>query len=104
MSFLKVKSTVRPRSLVMVAAVINAANGLGLVADMLITSANDSCHMLGSKHYEGAAVDVRTKHLSAPDRAALISEVKKRLGKDYDVILEFLGQPNEHLHVERDVS
>jgi hypothetical protein len=35
--------------------------------------------------------------------ARLLAEtVQRRLGRNYDVVLEYLGQPREHLHVEFD--
>lgn len=102
MILLKVKSTVRPRNLWIAAAIINAANTLHLTVDMLITSGNDSKHMAGSKHYTNEALDIRTKHLTFADRTLLIRTVQRRLGRDYQLKLESLGQPNEHLHIEFD--
>jgi hypothetical protein len=58
--------------------------------------------MVGSLHYKDRALDFRTKHLSAADKEALVTAVKRRLGTDYDVILENAGGTNEHLHVEYD--
>ena len=101
MTLLKVKSSVRPHSLFIAAAIINAAQTLGL-ADMLITSGNDGAHMDGSRHYAGDALDARTKHLAGGAKHDLRAAVQKRLGKRYQAILEHLGKPNEHLHVEFD--
>jgi hypothetical protein len=102
MSELKVKSTVRPRSLIITAAVINAANELNLDMDMLITSGNDSKHMEGSKHYSDEALDFRSKHMNVDECNALMRIVRKRLGKNYQVLLEFSMKPNEHIHIEYD--
>ncbi len=102
MSDLKVLSTVRPKSLVIAAAVINIANAMGLEKDMVITSANDGRHMTGSKHYTGEALDIRTKTLTMDERVGFIDHLKRKLGSNYDVVLEDLGRANEHLHVERD--
>ena len=100
MALIKLKGTVKvPKSLVIACAVVNSANILNL-PDMLITSGNDSKHMPGSKHYLDEALDFRTKHLKKVDKHKLVTEVKKRLGLKYDVILEFEGGINEHLHVE----
>lgn len=99
---LKLKNTVWPPSLVIAAALINAATVLELDADMWITSANDSTHMKGSKHYSDEAIDFRTKHLSKGDKVALLTELRRRLGKHYDVILEEEGKANEHGHAEHD--
>jgi hypothetical protein len=102
MSLLKCKTTVRPRSLMIAAGVINAANELGITADIVITAGNDGQHMVGSKHYTGDALDVRTKHLSIVEKESLREMVRHRLGSNYDVILESVGAENEHLHVEFD--
>lgn len=102
MSLLKVLATVRPKALVIAAAVINTAHAMGLTKDMVITSGNDGRHMPGSKHGTGDALDIRTKHLTRQERLNFIEFLGDRLGPDYDVVLEHLGRPNEHLHVERD--
>jgi hypothetical protein len=103
MSLLKVKvGAVVPRTLIIAAGVVNAANSLGLAQDILITSGNDGTHMKGSKHYLDWALDFRTKTLTLTQKRALADTVKKRLGHEYDVILEGLGTANEHLHCEYD--
>lgn len=102
MSELKVKSTVKPKILTIAAAVINAANELRLNVDMLITSGNDSKHMENSKHYTYEALDFRTHHLNNSDTKLLIENARRRLGKSYQLILEDLDKPNEHLHIEFD--
>ena len=66
-----------------------------------MTSANDSKHGDGSLHYYGKALDFRTHDFSG-DKARLRAEVKDALGPDFDVVLEGVGTPNEHLHVEWD--
>jgi hypothetical protein len=105
MALLKIKNTVVvPKVVVIAAAVVNAANILGLKQDMLITSGSDGVHMPGSLHYLDRALDFRTKHLSLAGKRALVTSVKKRLGKNYDVILENAGGMNEHLHIEHDPS
>ena len=82
------------------AATVNAANVLGLPYTMFVTSGNDSTHRRGSKHYTDEALDFRTKHLPSRVKQLLVAAVKQRLGRHFDVILEDLGKPNEHLHVE----
>lgn len=100
---LKVKSTVRPRSLVIAAAAINAAQELGLPGDVLITSGNDGKHMTCSKHYSDEALDFRCKHLRGTYFLQdWVNAIVKRLGHGYQVFHEDLGTANEHLHVEYD--
>lgn len=102
MSLIKLKPTVKvPKVVIIACALSNAAEILSL-PDMLITSGNDSKHKTGSKHYSDEALDFRTKHLTKDQKHKLVAEVKRRLGKDYDVILESEGKVNEHLHIEWD--
>ena len=103
MSLIKFKSSVLvPRTVIIAAAAVNAANVLGFTETMFVTSGNDSIHSRGSKHYTDEALDFRTHHLSTAKKHAWKVEIKRRLGKSFDVILEDEGQPNEHLHVEWD--
>jgi hypothetical protein len=71
-----------------------------------ITSAADS-HVVGL-HPHCRAIDVRTKNIVG-DPAARTEKVKtfkirleQRLGKQFDVRLEDLGEANEHIHIELD--
>lgn len=98
---IKVKGSVRPRSLVIAAAVANVAQTLGLT--VTITSGNDSTHMQGSLHYVDRALDVRTKDMGdAEMKRSFLRAVLARLGSDYQGVLEDLGGPNEHAHFEHD--
>ena len=71
------------------------ANGYSCVC----TSGTDGKHMTGSKHYEAQAVDLRSFHVSQEMLPKIVSELKERLGKDYDVVLE-----KDHLHIEHDAK
>lgn len=73
---------------------ISTGQGWG---EIWITSCCDGKHMEGSKHYEGLAVDLRTRHLSPNDRLRFASLLARALGPEYDVVLE-----PTHLHVEYD--
>lgn len=95
------KPSVKPRSLLLMAAVSNVARSLP--HDVYITSGNDSAHMVGSKHYTNEAVDIRSKNFpSAQAKRLFISDVLLRLGTGYDMILEGEGTVNEHFHLEHD--
>jgi len=70
--------------------------------DTVITSGSDGQHKEGSLHYAGLALDFRTK-AAAGIQKGLASMIKLRLDHvGFDVVLEDLGQDNEHLHVEFD--
>lgn len=66
--------------------------------DTVITSGIDGVHSWGSLHYNGLALDFRTKHIA--DAKAVARDMGDALGADYDVVLEGEGTPNEHIHVE----
>lgn len=103
MSLLKIKAgVIVSRQVIIAAGVVNAANQLELKMDMVITSGRDGKHKIGSLHDKNRALDFRTKHLPLATKRALTTAVKKRLGRDYDVIIEAIGKMNEHLHVEHD--
>ena len=87
MGYVKVKSTVRPLSTILLAAVANVAKDLPW--DVTITSVNDSKHMEGSKHYSGEAIDIRSKNFpSKRDKQEFVSAVLLRLGPGYEMFLE----------------
>jgi len=68
-------------------------NGL----DCTITSCKDGKHKDDSLHYEGNACDFRTRDIPANLVPLIVDQVKRKLGPDFDVILEAT-----HLHVEYD--
>jgi len=71
--------------------------------DCWITSAQDGKHMAGSKHYDGLAIDLRSKNLpSKAEKKRVLEELKDGMTEQYDVILENEGKPQEHIHVEFD--
>lgn len=68
----------------------------------MVTSLNDERHRAGSKHYSGEAVDLRSHHIPAALEDRVLEQLRAALGRDYDVILEARGTPNEHIHCEFD--
>ena len=81
---------------------------LGYPAVLLVTSINDGRHMRDplSRHYTDEAIDIRTK---GPLVNSMGTHERKRrfrrqyqalLGACFYVMLESLGKPNEHLHVQ----
>lgn len=71
------------------------------VYETVITSLKDGTHSPGSWHYSGWAADLRSKHVGATDRKNIILEnLRSTLGAQWEVILESLGKPNEHYHIE----
>ncbi len=90
---LKVKSSVRPRSLWIACAALNAAGPW----DVVITSGNDSQHRQGSKHYTDEALDLRLSTIPFAALEPYLRRMRARLGSDYQVIRE-----GDHVHVEYD--
>jgi len=86
----------------MILAAIRAAGifeSFGVPA--IVTSANDSQHMEGSKHFTGRALDFRTKHLGGGGAAFSVrDQLASALGPSFTVLLEDFAQANEHLHVQ----
>lgn len=65
--------------------------------DLVVTAGTDGTHMVGSKHYTGNAVDLRSRHLIVVQKALILSDMKQALGNDFDCLLE-----GDHFHVEYD--
>lgn len=63
--------------------------------ELVITSCNDSKHAPTSLHYAGCAVDMRTHYFTDSICRKVVSDIKERLGIDFDVVLE-----KDHLHIE----
>lgn len=74
--------------------------------ECVITSANDGTHGANSLHSRDGlcrAFDYRTHYVTLNGfEVKLRDEVKERLGDEFDVVMEGIGTPNEHLHVEHD--
>lgn len=63
--------------------------------EALITSINDAKHSRASLHYDGRAVDIRSRWFSSPE--TVLALCKDALGNnpDIDIILE-----SDHFHME----
>lgn len=68
----------------------------------VITCGVNGQHKVGSLHPLGRAVDLRTKTVPRHLLPLLIARLRDALGDQFDVVLEDLGGPNEHVHVEFD--
>lgn len=77
--------------------------GLSRVAPCVVTSGNDSKHGADSLHPKDRALDFRTRTIAErEDKFRFRDTLRAALGPDFDVVLEDVGGPNEHLHAEYD--
>lgn len=90
-----IKPGVTPANLIIAAAIANVAEEQKL--NLVITAGTDGKHMVGSRHYTGQALDLRTSNLTDPQVASVMAALKFRLGSHYDVLLE-----KDHVHIEWD--
>jgi hypothetical protein len=93
--------TMRDEMLPALSAVQRVWNAHGL-GTPVITSIQDGAHMRQSKHNIGLAHDYRLNNLNRDLHELLAVEVAALLGEDFDVIHEYHGTANDHLHVEFD--
>lgn len=72
----------------------------GQPADLVITAGCDGVHLPESKHYLGAALDVRSKTFAPELKLLFRAELEKTLGALFRVLLEDDGLESEHYHVQ----
>lgn len=70
----------------------------------VITSGNDSRHGVNSLHFSDLAIDMRANNISDELAAQIASDLRDRLGDDFDIVFEsFPKNPsNDHIHIEFD--
>jgi len=68
--------------------------------EAFITSINDGRHSKTSLHYDGGAVDIRSKWFNHPK--VILKLCVEAFGEcpDFDMILEYAGEEDEHFHLE----
>lgn len=67
--------------------------------ELTVTCGLDGEHSAGSLHYYGYAVDLRTRDFTEGQKQSAHSELQKRLGCIYDVVLH-----KTHIHAEFDLK
>jgi hypothetical protein len=72
------------------------------IKECWITSGLDGKHGDDSLHPEGKALDFRTRNWPMGKKKNIVTEIKKALGSDFDVVFESEGKPQEHAHIEYD--
>ena len=82
---------------------MQVANGIAAVIyqeagqELVVTAGLDGKHGDNSLHYKGRACDYRTWYFSDEQKKEVVQELARRLGDDYDVVLEAT-----HIHCEYD--
>ena len=67
-----------------------------LNVDCVLTEGTGGKHGVGSLHYVGLAIDLRTRNfLNTRIEKEVADEIRERLGSQYDVVLE-----DDHIHIE----
>lgn len=106
MAILKLKAGVslkglKPEIVFGIISALSIASSLGL-GELVITSCKEGQHKVGSLHYRGFAVDIRTNTMYNPTRLAFISKLKEALDTEFDIVDEGAGTINQHCHLEYD--
>lgn len=98
MIYVKSRNVKLHLSIEMVNALLKIENVFRKIAkEMVITSANDSLHRVGSLHYKSNAIDLRTRHLTTSQLHQVMVWLRQDLGTSFDVLYE-----GDHIHIEYD--
>ena len=62
-----------------------------------ITSVTDGKHSKNSLHYEGLAIDLRTRYFNGAQKKRIAELLRQKLTDEFDVVLE-----RTHIHIEHD--
>jgi hypothetical protein len=105
MARLAVKAGVQPKVIEMMALLAQAAASLDEPVEVVITSGIDGHHSTRSLHYALRALDVRSHNFpSLTAKREFEGRLRLVFGPEYDILLEGLGTPHEHFHIEWDPS
>ena len=63
--------------------------------ELVLTSVRDGKHSETSLHYAGCAADFRTNGIDPDILKEIVRQLKEKLGRDFDVIVEA-----DHIHIE----
>ena len=63
--------------------------------ELAITSGLDGTHSVGSLHYYGLAIDIRTRYFNDATKNAVYVALKQELQNNYVIILE-----KTHIHIQ----
>jgi len=71
-------------------------------SDCVITSGHEyeTRHAHTSLHYSGNGADFSVHDIDSDNRETVRREISDACGVDYDVLHEYIGEANEHYHME----
>ena len=79
------------------AALITIHSIIEKYGEVVITAVTDGQHSVGSKHYIGCAVDVRSTHLNEEQKQEVFKQLKTALTDEFVILLE---RTPEHYHIQ----
>ena len=85
----------RPEILLVLPVAESILKEMSWSVNIVITSGRDGKHSIGSFHYNGLAIDLRTREMEPGQIPHFVQHMKTCLGVQFDVVLE-----DTHLHIE----
>ncbi len=68
---------------------------------LVVTAGSDGEHKIGSRHYTGEAIDVRSKNFQTREAKERFREAyEAALGPKFRVLFEKVGTDQEHFHAQ----
>lgn len=71
-----------------------------LKEDIMITSGSEGVHMKTSRHYKFEAVDIRSHTWDIKKKFEVRARLEQILGPRFTVLVEDVGNDNEHFHIQ----
>lgn len=86
--------------MILAAVIVDQVYGNQGVTECWITTGIDGVHKVASAHYRGDALDFRIHNVPQEQRGIILDHIRAALGEDYDVLHEYIGTDQEHIHIQ----